>query len=207
MSSSTKKPSRNKKIILGLTGGVASGKTTVAAMLKSLGARIIDADAISHSLLKPDMEVYCQVVKIFGKGIIKKDRTLSRKKLGRIVFNDKASRKKLNRIMHPEIIRIIRKKLQAVRKGAVVLEAPLLIEAGLTGLVDKLIVVNVSLAKQIKRIQQKTSLAKEEALKRIRSQMSLEKKVRLADFIIDNNGTRKQTKKQVAKLRRLLWKS
>jgi dephospho-CoA kinase len=207
MSSSTKKPSRNKKIILGLTGGVSSGKTTVAAMFKSLGARIIDADAISHNLLKPDKKVYCQVVKIFGKGIIKKDRTLSRKKLGRIVFNAKPLRKQLDRIMHPEIIRIIRKKLQAVRKGVVVLEAPLLIEAGLTGMVDKLIVVNLSLAKQIKRIQQKTLLTKEEVFKRIRSQLPLEKKVRLADFIIDNNGTRKQTQKQVAKLRRQLWKS
>jgi dephospho-CoA kinase len=207
MSSSTKKPSRNKKIILGLTGGVASGKTTVAAMFKSSGARIIDADTIAHSLLKPDTEVYCQVVKTFGKAVLKKNRALSRKKLGRIVFNDKALRKKLNRIMHPEIIRIIRKKLQALRQGAVVLEAPLLIEAGLTGMVDKLIVVNLSLAKQIKRIQQKTLLTKEEVFKRIRSQMPLEKKVRLADFIIDNNGTRKQTKKQVMKLRRLLWKS
>jgi dephospho-CoA kinase len=202
-----KRPSRNKKLILGLTGGIASGKSTVAAMFKSLGARVIDADKISHSLIKPDTRVYRQIVRTFGRSILNKDRTVKRSELGRIVFNDKDRRKKLNRIMHPEIIRIIRKKLNALRKGTVVLEAPLLIESGLTGLVDKLIVVNVSLANQIKRIQRKNPINNKEILKRIKSQMPLEKKVRLADFVIDNNGTKEKTRKQVAKIRRLWWKN
>jgi dephospho-CoA kinase len=202
-----KRPSRNKKLILGLTGGIASGKSTVAAMFKSLGARVIDADKISHSLIKPDTRVYRKIVRTFGRKILNKDRTVKRSELGRIVFNDKDRRKKLNRIMHPEIIRIIRKKLNALRKGTVVLEAPLLIESGLTGLVDKLIVVNVSLANQIKRIQRKNPINNKEILKRIKSQMPLEKKVRLADFVIDNNGTKEKTRKQVAKIRRLWWKN
>jgi dephospho-CoA kinase len=202
-----KRQKQNKKIILGLTGGMSSGKTTVARIFRSLGARTIDADAIAHSLIKPDTKIYRRIIKAFGRGILKKDRGINRRKLGRIVFGDNASRLRLNRIMHPEIIKVIRKKLAQVHSGTVILEAPLLIEAGATGLADKLVVVNASFTNQIKRIRKKSALIRDEIVKRIKSQMPLEKKVRLADFVIDNNGSLEKTRKQAAKLWRRLWKN
>jgi dephospho-CoA kinase len=190
----------SKKIILGLTGSFGSGKTTVARMFKSCGAKVIDADKISHNLLKPQTQVYKRIVETFGKGILKKNRTVNRSKLGRIVFSDKNLLKKLNGIMHPEIIRIIKKKLNDIKVGIIILDAPLILEAGQSSLVDKLVVVKTTIAKQIKRIQEKTSISKDEILKRIKSQMPLEIKVRIADFVIDNGGTMAETKKQVEKI-------
>ncbi|MCX5702364.1 MAG: dephospho-CoA kinase [Candidatus Omnitrophica bacterium] len=198
---------RRKKIILGITGSFGSGKSTVAAIFKSYGAKIIDADRISHSIISPGSKIYKKIVATFGPSILRKDRRINRDKLAKIAFSDKALLKSLNKILHPEILRIIKKKIRTLSSKIIVLDAPLLIETGLTKLADKIIVVKIKRSQQLKRIQKKTFLDPADILKRIRFQLPLSKKIRLADFIIDNSGTIEKTKNQAAQIRRLLWKS
>ncbi len=202
-----KKQGQNKKIILGLTGTFGSGKTTVAKFFRSFGAKIIDADKIAHEIIQPGSGVYKEIIRAFGKTIVRQDGTVDRRKLSNIVFGNKGLLRELNQITHPKIIRMIKKKIRSCRKKIIVLDAPLLLEAGLRKLVDKLIVVKINQDKLIKRIQSKTSLNKTDILKRIHSQLPLQDKVRVADFVIDNNGTKDKTRKQAERMRRLLWKN
>lgn len=195
------------KIILGLTGSFASGKTSVAAIFRSYGARVIDADALAYRLSRPHTRVYNKLISVFGKAILGSDRRISRAKLSAIVFNDKKALRRLNEITHPAIIRTIKKKISQFKSGIIVLDAPLLIEAGLGRGVDKIIVVKADRKKQIQRAIRRTSLSKTAVLKRIRSQMPLRRKLRLADFVIDNNRSLNETRKQVRQIRRQLWKS
>lgn len=202
-----RRQSCHKKIILGLTGSLGSGKTTVAKIFQEFGAGVIDADRIAHSLIKPKTKIYYKIINSFGKGILRKNRTIDRHKLAKLAFNNKKYLKKLNSIMHPEIIRIIQEKIKNSFAKVIVLDAPLLIEAGLGDLVDKLVVVNIKKPIQIKRLQNKTRQNRRDILKRLRFQIPLAQKIRIADFVIDNNQTMKNTKKQVEKIRRLLWKN
>jgi dephospho-CoA kinase len=190
----------NKAVILGLTGSFGSGKSTVAGIFRSFGAKIVDADEIAHRLISPRGPAYKKILKAFGKGILNKDKSIDRGKLAGIVFNNKAMLVKLNKIMHPAIIKIMKEEMRASRAKVIVLDAPLLIEAGLAKSVDKIILVTVKKDTQIKRLQRKTGLGRAAILKRIKCQIPLKEKERLADFIIDNNGTLKSTKKQVTKL-------
>jgi len=196
-----------KNIILGLTGSFGSGKTTVARIFKSFGAELIDADKIAHRVINPGSKVYKKIVATFGRGILKKNRAVDRKKLGRIVFSNKNLLKRLNNIIHPEVIRIIKKKIKVSNAKVIVLDAPLLLEAGLKKIVDKLIVVKITKDQQIRRVQNKMRLSKTEILERIRFQIPLKAKARLADFVIDNSSTVEKTKKQVKQIRRALWKN
>jgi dephospho-CoA kinase len=196
-----------KRITLGLTGTFGSGKTTVAGIFASLGAKIIDADKIAHRVIKPGSKAYKKIVATFGRGILKKNRAIDRRKLARVVFNNKGLLKKLNAIVHPEVIRIIKNKMKAAKAEVVVLDAPLLLEAGLKKAVDKIIVVKTNRDRQIKRIQNKMRLSKAEILKRIGFQIPLRVKAHLADFVIDNSGRLEKTRKQVRQIRRSLWKN
>jgi len=196
-----------KSVILGITGGFGSGKTTVARIFKSFGAKLIDADKIAHRVLKQGGKVYKKIIKTFGRDILKKNRQIERQRLAKVVFNNKNLLKRLNGIIHPEVIRIIKNEIKVSRAKVIVLDAPLLLEAGLGRIVDKLIVVKITKGRQIERIKNKTSLSKADILKRIASQIPLRAKVRLADFVIDNSGTVEKTKKQAEQIRRFLWRN
>jgi len=196
-----------KKLILGLTGSFGSGKTSVARMFGYFGAQIIDADKLAHRCISPGGSAYKKIINIFGKRILKKNGIINRGKLASIAFNNKNLLLRLNNIIHPEVIRIIKNKIKLSRSKVIVLDAPLLLEAGLEKIVDKLIVVKITRVKQIKRIQDKTSLSTKDILKRVKYQIPLQRKIRLADFVIDNSSSLQETKKQVERIRRLLWKN
>lgn len=193
----------NKRIIIGITGSFGSGKTTVAMILKSFGAQIIDADKIAHAVIKPSGEIYKRIIHTFGKNLLKKNRSIDRNRLAEIVFNNKDLLGRLNKIIHPEIIRIIKSQIKTSSKKVVILDAPLLIETGLRKLVDRLIVVKINPKKQLQRIlDSKPLLSKTDILKRIDAQMPLKLKTRFADFVIDNSRTINYTKRQVIRI----WK-
>lgn len=194
---------KNKQVILGLTGSFGSGKTTVARILRSLGARIIDADRLARQCILPGRPAYDRVVRAFGRDILKRGASIDRKKLAVKVFGNKKLLGELNRIIHPEVISKIREEIRKSSARVIVLDVPLLVEAGLKSAVDKLIVVSASQTKQINRLKQKTNLGRKEILSRIRCQLPLKTKIRLADFVIDNNGSLKETRRQVKRV----WQS
>lgn len=192
-----------KDIIVGVTGGFGTGKTTVARMFATLGAAVINADKIAHDVIAPEGGVYKKVISLFGKAILKRNGRIDRKKLGKIVFADKKKLSLLNSVIHPEVIRRVReaaKERKSRSKKVFVIDVPLLIEAGLEEMMDKIVVVTIDQKTQIKRCTKKWSLSREAIMRRIRNQMSLSKKRQLADFIIDNNGSFDATKKEVKKI-------
>ena len=195
---------QKNRMVLGVTGSFGSGKTTVARMLKRLGAVVIDADEIYHRLLKPKQPLYKKIVSVFGPEILKKNKQIDRKTLAEIVFNGKQSLQKLCRISHPIIIAQIKNKLRQIKGRIAVIDAPLLIEAGLAKIVDKLLVVKINRKKQIERCAKQRKLSQAFVLKRIRLQMPMREKIKLANYVIDNNGTLSQTRDQVREIWRLV---
>ncbi|MGE5197606.1 MAG: dephospho-CoA kinase [Deltaproteobacteria bacterium] len=202
-----KRQSQNKKTVIGVTGSFGSGKTTVAKMFQSRGAGLIDADRIARVLLRPGSGIYRKVIRAFGKAILKKNKSIDRARLAQIVFKDKRSLKELNGIIHPAVIRCMARKIKDSQRRLIVLDVPLLIEAGLTEMVDRVIVVTINKKTQIARLRRRTSLGKRDILQRINAQMPQSRKRGFADFIIDNSGPIDKTQKQVDAIRRTLWKS
>lgn len=206
-----------KVLIVGLTGGIVSGKSTVARMFRQLGADIIDADNIARAIVQPGEKAWKNIVHYFGKEILKDNQEINRKELARIVFADKEKLEKLNKITHPEIVAIIKNKIEEMRSkdssdGTIcIIEVPLLFEANLEGMMDKIIVVYLNREEQIKRLLIRNSLTQEEAINRIDSQIPLEKKLKKADYVIDNGAslghTRIQVKQIWQELRQLLARS
>jgi len=187
-------------IVIGLTGGIASGKSTVSSMLEKAGIPVIDADRYSREAVEPGEKAYKKIVAHFGEGILHGDRTIDRKKLGAIIFNDEAERKKLNAIVHPAVRKKMNDRKNFYRKEgreAVVLDIPLLFESQLQGTVDKIMLVYVNEHVQLKRLMERDGSTKEEALSRIRSQIPLENKKTGADAVIDNNGSESETESQL----------
>jgi len=193
-----------KKIpfILGLTGGIATGKTTVAKMFASFGAKVIDADRISHRLMDEDKKLKERIISVFSEDVLGKNGRIKRGRLAALIFDNPSALRRLNKIMHPAIISRIKKELKECKQKVAVLDAPLLIEAGLSELVDKLIVVKADEKIQVSRCRQKTGASKQEIKKRIRAQMPLSEKIAVADYVIDNNGRLDRTRKQVKEI----WK-
>jgi len=197
-----KKSSVSERLVIGVTGGFGTGKSTVANFFAGLGARCIDADEIVHRLLSSRGRIYKKIIAQFGRGVLAIDGSIDREKLGKMVFANQLLLNKLNALIHPEVIRIIRKRIDAVKAGVLVLDAPLLIEAGLRPLVDVLVVVSLPRWLQIKRLQRKTNLSRSDIIKRMQAQLPLKNKISLAGYVIDNSGTRQKTKMQVVRI----WK-
>ncbi|MGB9678730.1 MAG: dephospho-CoA kinase [Thermoanaerobacteraceae bacterium] len=187
--------------VIGLTGGIGSGKSTVSKILKRLGAVIIDADIVSREIMSKGNVAYNMIVKYFNEDILLADGEINRKKLGNLVFADKESLKKLNDITHPEIIKKIKEKIKEERlkshQKAIILDAALLIEMEMHKLVDEVWLVVVDSKTQIKRVMERDKITYEDAVNRIKSQMPLEDKMKYADFIINNCKDFKAIEKQV----------
>ena len=190
--------------VIGLTGGIACGKTTIARVLRRLGAVIIDADREAKRVIKPRSSAWDKLVRIHGREILNPDGSINRRRLGNKVFGDKEALAQLNNIVHPETMRVIKEKVKDFKNEqrwpAVVLDAPLLFEAGAETLVDVVWVVKVDSETQVNRLIDRDGMTQEQALKRIESQMPLEEKVARADAVIDNTGTRRETRERVMDL-------
>ncbi len=187
-------------MIIGLTGGIASGKSTVSNILIDLGIVVIDADKIAREVVKPNEEAYIQIVKHFGNSILEPDGAIARKKLGAIIFNDPKERECLNEIVHPAVRKkIIEKKDSYLEQGekVIVYDIPLLFESKLEHMVNKIILVYVDKEIQLNRLMNRDNITKKEALSRIQSQMPIDEKISKADEVINNNGTREETKLQL----------
>jgi dephospho-CoA kinase len=188
---------------IGLTGGIASGKSTVSRLLSELGARIIDADAIARAIVAPGQDAWRQIVDYFGDPILCPDGSINRRKLGDIVFSNTEKRNRLEDITHPAIWRQAAaeaKQAEAAGYRVVVLDVPLLLETGWDRKVDAVWVVYVDRQTQIQRLIARDSLTPQQAELRIASQLSLEEKRQRADAVIDNSGSPEATRRQVKTL-------
>lgn len=198
-------------IIVGLTGGIASGKSLVAKVLKDLGAHLIDADKIVHDLLEPGQQAREEVLAHFGAGIERPNGAIDRRKLGELVFGDPGKRAWLNSCLHPKVFKIYTEQVKhlCVRQpdAVVVFDAALLIETGYHKKMDKVIVVYADEEQQLKRLTERDCLTHDQAVARIRSQMPLGEKRSHADYIIENTGTREETERRTREVFELLKKN
>ncbi|MFT4415133.1 dephospho-CoA kinase [Fredinandcohnia humi] len=190
-------------LTIGLTGGIASGKSTVSNMLKDMGIVIIDADVIARKVVEDGQDAYNQIVQAFGEDILLSDQTIDRTKLGSIVFYSEEKRLLLNSIVHPAVRKqMLAEKEEYIANGTstIVLDIPLLFESKLTSMVDRTILVYVDYETQLKRLMDRNNLSKQDAEARINSQMPLKEKIPLADAVIYNNGTIEETRIQLQAL-------
>ncbi|MDD5107999.1 MAG: dephospho-CoA kinase [Candidatus Omnitrophica bacterium] len=199
--------SKKNKLVLGITGNIACGKSTVAAMFKTKDSQLIDADLLGHELLSVGCGVYKKIIKSFGRGILKANKEIDRAKLASIVFARNESLVRLNSIVHPVLIREIKRLIRNSNKKVIILDAALIIEAGLSKTVDKIVVVTAKRNQQILRAAKVSGLNKGQIMARLKFQISQGKKLPFADFTIDNSGSIGKTRKQVLEIRRKLWKS
>jgi len=187
-------------LIVGLTGGVASGKTAVSQVLKEEGAYIIDADQIARELVQPQKPAWNELIKAFGQEILQEDGSIQRKKLADKVFVDPKQRKLLNQILHPRIKEEMDRRAKEIGEkdpqAIVVIDAPLMVELGDHREMDKLIVVTSTQTQQIERLKDRDRTNTEEALRIVSSQMPLEEKLKFADYVIRNEGSMEETKKR-----------
>jgi dephospho-CoA kinase len=191
-------------IVVGLTGGVASGKSTVARMLKQCGAVVIDADELAREVVKPGKPAWREIVDTFGTSVLNRDRTINRQALGTIVFGNRTKLRRLERIIHPRVSREqARLTKQIVHKdpdAIVIYDVPLLFEAGVDKRVDKIIVVTADRETQIARLKSRNGFTRGEAIRRINSQMPLAKKIEQADHVLNGTLPRPLLHKQVSHL-------
>ena len=207
-------------VVIGLTGGLGTGKSTVARMFQQLGAVVLDADALAHEAMEPRRLAWRQVVRAFGEAVLNPDQTINRGRLAQRVFRDGQARRRLERILHPQVLREIRLRLgrlrcpstslrtpsrarvEGRRARAVVLDVPLLIEAGAQRLVDALVVVTAPPEVQRRRITNRRGWSEEETEARIAAQWDLAAKAALADYVVDNSDGVDVTRTQVKRI----WK-
>lgn len=189
--------------VVGLTGGIASGKSTVSRMFQDLGARVVDADRLARRIVEPGKPAYRDIVRRFGRQVLKADGTIDRKRLGARVFADPRQLKQLNRITHPRIAREARREIahhRAAGAPLVIYDAALLVENGWHRKLDGLVVVSVPEKIQLGRLMRRDGLSRQDATSRIRSQLPLSRRLEVADHVIDNSGTLDRTRTQVKSL-------
>lgn len=184
-------------MILGITGAIGSGKSAAAGIFEKYGFKVINADELYHKLSKPNKLIYGKITKEFGREIINPDKSINRDKLKKIVFSDDKKLKKLNSITHPIIISEIKKLIKKNKNMDIIVDAPLLLESDAKNLVDKIIVVKCDDKIRISRLLKKGKHTKEQIRKITKSQMPIEKKLKFADFVIDNSGDLKNLENQV----------
>jgi dephospho-CoA kinase len=195
-------------ILVGLTGGIATGKTTIANMFRQCGAVVIDADALAREVVRPGKPAWREIVKTFGRNVLNPDRTINRQTLGHFVFRSRVKLRLLERIIHPRVARLqAQLTRQAARKipdAVVIYDVPLLFEAGIDKRFDKTIVVTADRVQQIARLRTRNGLTRDMALQRIRSQMPLSKKAQKADYLVDGTLSRSVLRRTVRQLYRTL---
>ncbi|MDQ0337840.1 dephospho-CoA kinase [Caldalkalibacillus uzonensis] len=190
-------------MVIGLTGGIASGKSTVSRMLADLGAVLIDADKIARKVVEPGQPAWQQIKEVFGEEVLKADGRLDRAKLAKIIFHDPEQRRRLNGIVHPAIRKkMLEEKEAALNRGQdlIVMDIPLLFESELEHMVDKILVVYVPQEVQIQRLMERDQIDRDYALQKIGSQMPLETKKEKGHAYIDNSGSRDETRAQLVRI-------
>ena len=190
-------------MIIGLTGSIASGKSTVAKMLEAYKLPIVDADLVARQVVEPGTNTLQQIAEAFGSEVIAADGTMDRAKVGAIIFHDEEKRAVLNGIIHPAIrAEMIRQRDEHVAKGeqTVIMDIPLLFESKLQHFVEKILVVTVSEENQLERLMKRNGLSMEDARARITTQIPVAEKEALADAVIFNNGTLEETAEQLARI-------
>jgi dephospho-CoA kinase len=193
--------------IFGLTGNIGSGKSTVAAMLREEGIPVLDADRISRVVTAPGGRAYDAVVQAFGRGILRDDGSIDRKRLGEIVFSDPLSRDRLERITHPAILEVMKEAIAGIeREGhrAAVVEATLIHESGRKGLFEAVISVTCERETALSRLAARDGMSRSQAEARLRAQMDADRKAGASDYVIDNSGDIESTRRQVKRLARTL---
>jgi dephospho-CoA kinase len=197
----------DNRFLLGVTGGIATGKSTVVGMLRDKGAYVIDFDLLARSVVEPDKPAWKQIVAFFGEQVLQNDRTLDRKKLADIAFKDMEKRKKIESFTHPAIFGEFMNELNSITATApdalILVDIPLLIELNLQYLFHKLMVVYTPEEKQIKRLMERDGIGRDEAAIRLKSQLPIDEKVGYADFVFRNEGSMDETQRQVDDL----WKT
>lgn len=186
--------------LVGLTGGIASGKSTAAKILESIGAAVVNADTLAREAVEPGREAWQEIVAAFGSEILQSDRTLDRQKLRTLIFNNPDARRKLESIIHPRVRALAERRIAehgAAGYAVVVYEVPLLFEGRLHEWLRPVILIACDIEIQIERLQQRDGLDRVQAQKHIEAQMNLEEKRRLADYVIENNGNLEDLKRQV----------
>lgn len=187
-------------MIIGLTGGIATGKSTVSQILRGQKIPIVDADIISREVVMPGEEAYEKVLSFFGTKILHEDNTINRAKLGEIIFNDAEKREVLNGIVHPAVRKEMKKQAEDFLQAGhslVVMDIPLLFESKLTHMVDQTWLVYANPDIQLKRLMIRDDFTEQQAFSRIQSQMPIDEKKKLADIIIMNNGSKAELEKEV----------
>ncbi len=199
---------KRRFLLVGLTGGLGTGKSTVSRMFRDLGCLIIDADLLAREVVEPGEPAYDRIVAEFGRQILEADGRIDRQKLGALVFADPAKRKRLEEFTHPEIRQrqagILAELMTEAFEGIVIFDAALLVETGGAKNMDRLVVVYASEAVQLRRLMLRDDISETEAREKIRSQMPLSLKVKQAHYVVDNSGTGAETERRVQEVHQAL---
>ena len=191
-------------ILVGLTGGIATGKSTVADLFRHFGAAVIDADQLARDVVQPGKPAWREIVKCFGKRVLLPDRTIDRPALGSIVFHNRRKLRRLEGIIHPRVAREQQRRARRIARrtpdAIIIYEVPLLFEAGVNTRVDKIIVVTADRETQVARLKRRNGLTRQQAFQRIKSQMPLAEKARRADIVLDGTKRKSLLRREIRRL-------